>query len=191
MGLLIRDRLMPVAPTPGRNRRQCAGVTVLCRYLPHHILVRPRLVPDVGGAEEGERGTVRLRMVSLFWSAGAEIDEARLVGMECESIPSKALAQYAKDPLGIEEVLERHYGVSRPGELHPQALAEPDVKVSLHTAPIVRPRPLSSPQCANSPGCRRAMRSSQCTARLQWRLRDLNFRSAHHAKRASMCRRVG
>src|ERR1700730_869433 len=69
MGLLIRDRLMPVAPTPGRNRRQCAGVTVLCRYLPHHILARPRLAPDVGKAEEGERGTIRLRMVSWRFRA--------------------------------------------------------------------------------------------------------------------------
>ncbi len=31
--------------------------------------------------------------------------------MECESIPCKALTQNAKDPLGIEEVLERHYGI--------------------------------------------------------------------------------
>src|SRR5271166_4756653 len=36
-------------------------------------------------------------------------DEPRLVGMECESIPCKSLAQDAKDPLGIKEVLERHH----------------------------------------------------------------------------------
>src|ERR1700681_4571850 len=29
MGALVRDRLMPVAPTPSRNRRQRSGVTVL------------------------------------------------------------------------------------------------------------------------------------------------------------------
>src|ERR1700681_1547490 len=56
MAALVRDRLMPVAPTPVRNRRQCAGVTVLRRYLPHHILACPRLAPDVSEAEEGERG---------------------------------------------------------------------------------------------------------------------------------------
>src|ERR1700692_4568323 len=111
MGALIRDRLMPVAPTPVRNRRQRAGETVLCRYLPHHILACPRLAPDVGEAEEGERGTIRLRMVSPIWSAVAEIDEARLVGMECESMPCKALTQNAEDPLGIEEVLERQHGI--------------------------------------------------------------------------------
>src|SRR6202521_662142 len=53
MGALVRDRLMPVDPTPSRNRRQRAGVTVLCRYLPPHILACPRLAPDVGEAEEG------------------------------------------------------------------------------------------------------------------------------------------
>ena len=111
MGVLVADGLMPVYPTPSRNRRQRSGVTVLCRYLPHHILACPRLAPDVGEAEEGERGTIRLRMVSPIWSVVAEIDEARLVGMECESIPCKALTQNAEDPLGIEEVLERQHGI--------------------------------------------------------------------------------
>ena len=111
MGALARDRLMPVAPTPVRHRRQRSGVTVLSRYLSHHILACPRLTPNVGEAEEGERGTVRLRMVSPIWSVVAEINEARLVGMECESISCKTLAQYAEDPLGIEELLERHHGI--------------------------------------------------------------------------------
>src|ERR1700674_4768575 len=31
MDVLVRDRLMPVAPTPRRNRRQRSGVTILCR----------------------------------------------------------------------------------------------------------------------------------------------------------------
>src|SRR6202050_3654656 len=106
MGVLVADGLMPVHPTPSRNRRQRAGVTVLCRYLPHHILTPPRLTPNVGEAKEGERGTIRLRMVSPIWSVVAEIDEARLVGMECESIPCKALTQYVEDPFGIEGILE-------------------------------------------------------------------------------------
>src|SRR3984893_12629719 len=64
-----------------------------------------------GRSEEGERGTIRLRMVSPIWSVVAEIDEACLGGMECESIPCKALTQNAEDPLGIEEVLERQHGI--------------------------------------------------------------------------------
>jgi hypothetical protein len=31
------------------------------------------------------------------------------------------------------------YQVSRPGEFHPQALAEPCVNLSAHTAPIIQP----------------------------------------------------
>jgi hypothetical protein len=111
MGVLVRDGLMPVVPAPSRNRRQRSGVTVLCRYLPHQIPACPRLGPDVGEAEEGERGTIRLRMVSPIWSVVAEINEARLVGMECESISCKSLAQYAENPLGVEKVLERHHGI--------------------------------------------------------------------------------
>ena len=50
-------------------------------------------------------------MVSPIWSVVAEIDEARLVGMECEPIPCKTLTQNTKDPLGIEEFLESHHGI--------------------------------------------------------------------------------
>src|SRR5664279_4243358 len=50
-------------------------------------------------------------MVSPIWPVAAEINEARLIGMECESISCKALAQDAEDPLGIEEALERHHGI--------------------------------------------------------------------------------
>ena len=81
MGVLVGDGPMPVDPTPGRNRRQRSGVTVLCRYLPHHILACPRPAPYVGEAKEGERGTIRFRMVSPIWSVVAEINEARLVRM--------------------------------------------------------------------------------------------------------------
>src|SRR5215469_15567468 len=42
--------------------------------------------------------------------------------------------------------------VSRAGESHPRALAEPDVRLSPHPAPIVQPRPCKSPQWANSHG---------------------------------------
>ena len=41
--------------------------------------------------------------------------------------------------------------VSRPGESHPEALAEPYVTLSRHTAPIKEP-PRSMVQCANRCG---------------------------------------
>ena len=44
---------------------------------------------------------------------------------------------------GAEEredaVARRLHQVSRPGEFHPQALAEPYMNVSAHTAPIIQP----------------------------------------------------
>jgi hypothetical protein len=50
-------------------------------------------------------------MVSPIWPVVAEINEARLVEMECESISCKSLTQNAEDPLGIEGILERYYGI--------------------------------------------------------------------------------
>ncbi len=42
--------------------KSCCVVTVLRRYLSHHIVTCPRLPPNVGKAEEGERRAIRLRM---------------------------------------------------------------------------------------------------------------------------------
>src|SRR5215469_10953431 len=47
MVVLVRDRLVPVEPAPGRHCRQRARVAVLGRDEPHHILAGPRLAPDV------------------------------------------------------------------------------------------------------------------------------------------------
>src|SRR5262249_29399523 len=55
LGMLLGDRLMPVRPAPVLHRRQRAGVTLICRYLPHHVLTLPRLSPNVAEAEEDER----------------------------------------------------------------------------------------------------------------------------------------
>ena len=38
----------------------------------------------------------------------------------------------------ISRPLKTNHEVSRPGEFHPQALAEPYVNVSAHTAPIIQ-----------------------------------------------------
>ena len=70
-----------------------------------------RDLPRRGKTEEGERGTIRLRMVGSIWPVVAEIDEARLVGMECKSLPCKTLPEYVENPFGIEEILERHHGI--------------------------------------------------------------------------------
>jgi hypothetical protein len=56
-------------------------------------------------------------MVLAVWSVAAEIDEACLLGVELEPVPSKTLAQHVQNPLGILEIRERHYGiVGEPGK---------------------------------------------------------------------------
>jgi hypothetical protein len=95
MVVLVGGGPMAVCPTPGANCRQRAGVTLLGRYLPHHVLALARLSPHVAEAEKGERRTLRYRMVFSLWSPAAEVDEARLVGMERELVPRKSLAQNA------------------------------------------------------------------------------------------------
>ena len=95
MGVLLGDRLVPVFPAPLADRRQRAGVTALRRYLPHHVLAVLRLAPYVAEAEKGERRAIRFRMSFPIWSFEAEVDEARLVGMERKLVPSETLAQNA------------------------------------------------------------------------------------------------
>ena|ERR1035438_2159653 len=53
---------------------------------------------------------------------------------------------------------------SRPGEFHPEALAEPDVTLSHHPAPIREP-PRIDIQCANRCGARRETAATHCRAR--------------------------
>ena len=48
------------------------------------------------------------RALSSLW---AEVDEARLVGVEGESIPSEALAKDRQHPFGVIDVVERHQRV--------------------------------------------------------------------------------
>jgi len=50
-------------------------------------------------------------MVLVISSVAAEIDEARLVGMERELVPSETLAQNVQDPFGVPGIRERHHGV--------------------------------------------------------------------------------
>jgi hypothetical protein len=104
IGVLVADGLVPVYATPARGR------TGSLPLLAAPILTQPGLTQTWVKIRKVNECTIRLRMVSPIWSVVAEIDEARLVGMECKSIPCKALTQNAEEPLGIEEVLERQHG---------------------------------------------------------------------------------
>ena len=81
-----------------------------------------------------------------------------------------------------------HDEVSSPGESHPEALSEPYVNLSAHTAPALEPRRTPICQCANSVGSRRAIRATQCVALRKWPRSFLYFRSAQRASDRSSCR---
>ena len=82
--------------------------------------------------------------------------------------------------------------VSSAGELHPHALAEPDVSFAAHPAPTVKAT-LRTPICqwANKPGSRREMRVIQCAARRRCRVSFLYFLPAHFASERSSCLNTG
>ena len=82
--------------------------------------------------------------------------------------------------------------VSSAGELHPPALAEPDVSFAAHPAPTVKAT-LRTPICqwANKPGSRREMRVIQCAARRRCRVSFLYFLHAHFVSERSSCRNTG
>src|SRR5215467_11769085 len=72
---------------------------------------------------------------------------------------------------------------SSPWESHPQALAEPYVNLSAHTAPIAQAADRKpNRQWANNPGACFAMRPSQALAQDLWRLNRLYFLIAHRTR---------
>ena len=68
-------------------------------------------------------------------------DEARMGGA-ADPPANDASGEGIDNKCYIDKTLpRRHVGVSRPEEFHLQPLAEPDVNLSAHPAPIIRPRP--------------------------------------------------
>ena len=102
---------MTVFPAPGSNCGHRAGIPVFGGHLPNHVLAVPRPSPNVGEAKEVEAGPIRLRMARALSSLRAEVDEARLVGVERESVPSEALAEDRQHAFGGIDVVERHQRV--------------------------------------------------------------------------------
>src|SRR6267154_2166023 len=101
---------MPVTPAPFVDCHQRAREPALGRRLPHRVLTLPRPPPCVGEAEKVERGLLAVWMRPTV-SLRAEVEEARLVRMEREPVPSKPLAQHFQHPLGVAVVLEGHHEV--------------------------------------------------------------------------------
>src|SRR6266849_5510439 len=92
-------------------------------------------------------------------------------------------SQFGKQ--GRFTVCRKQEQVSRPGESHPEALAELYVSLSTHTAPIMEPRRAPICQWANNSGARREMRAIQWVARRRWRRSFLYFRLAQRARSRS------
>src|SRR5215469_1973394 len=74
-------------------------------------------------------------MSCVLWSLWAEVDEARLVGMESESISCKPLAQDRQHAFGIDNIVERHQRVvgipdegALPSETRSHLILEPLVQ---------------------------------------------------------------
>ena len=74
------------------------------------------------------------------------VDQARFGGMQQQSGRGRPLLNHRQDRSRFFQAAAQHHKVSRAGESHPRALAEPDVRLSPHPAPLVQPRPCNSAQ---------------------------------------------
>lgn len=88
--------------------------------------------------------------------------------------------------------ITRGIGVSRPREFHPQPLAELDVNVSAHTAPIIQPFGINpASQCTNADGVALAIRSSTLIVRLRRSASFWYFRISHLVRYKLTCCHTG
>src|SRR5215471_9910776 len=124
-------------------------------------------LPGLAADEREAKETEGLRFAEPALRAcdrckAAKLDQAGLLRMQRQrELPQPCTHRVPEAP-GLGFLLKADNKVSRAGESHPRALAEPDVRLSPHPAPIVQPRPCRSGQWANSNGCRRATRAIQC-----------------------------
>src|SRR6266478_1061099 len=136
----LADRVVQALPQLGRNRLQLGLHALSLRVAYHRELPVPRLPTDMREAEEveGRRFPLLAPLPSLGRKA-TEFQQPRLVGVEGQAELREPFAQRRQEPLRVLAMLKAQHEVSRPGEFHPQALAEPYLNVSAHTAPIIRP----------------------------------------------------
>ena len=68
-----------------------------------------------------------------------EVHEAGLGLVEFKPVAAQPFTQNVKQALGAPAVLKGEHKSSRPGESHPEALTEPCLNLSAHTAPPMQP----------------------------------------------------
>src|SRR5271166_347126 len=100
MGMLIAQGSMPIVSAPIAYCRQRPRVPAFGRHLPHPVHPLLGLGPDMGEAEEVERGAVRIRVAYAPRPMKAKVDEVRLVRVERKPVPCKPPSQHVHDPLG-------------------------------------------------------------------------------------------
>ena len=128
---MYRDWQMARPTAPLDNSLQRSAEAIPSR-LAHHC--RPALARPAPVMSE----TQEVETTRLLGAMGPECNQARLTRMHGEAISRQPFRQHVQDPPRIVLIGESHHEVSRPGESHPQALAEPYVNVSAHTAPIIQ-----------------------------------------------------
>src|SRR5437763_12236063 len=99
--------------------------------------------------------------------------------VQCESNPCHHIPRPIQR-LGRTTATEDHK-VSSPGESHPEALSEPYLNLSAHTAPAMEPRRTPICQCAHNFGSRLEIRATQCVALRRCPCSFLYFRLAQRA----------
>src|SRR5882762_8683189 len=102
------------------------------------------------------------------------VTNARLLLVECQS----QTIQHSPRPLQrlVRFSATEDHQVSSPGESHPEALSEPYLNLSAHTAPAMEPRRTPICQCAHNFGSRLEIRATQCVALRKWPRSFLYFR---------------
>ena len=81
--------------------------------------------------------------------------------MQFQAELRQTLPEFLQESLRLRSAFETHHKVSSPGESHPEALSEPYLNVSAHTAPAMEPRRTPMCQCAHNFGSRREIRATQ------------------------------
>jgi hypothetical protein len=117
-------------------------------------------------------------------TVGQWITALAAIATACATIWLAALHTVVLNSFGDDRADQGIKEVSGRGESHPPALAEPDVNLSTHPAPIAQPSGRApSRQCANSRGDRLAISASHAIARRSLlRSRLWYFRVAHRTR---------
>src|ERR1700687_542201 len=93
-------------------------------------------------AEEVERFRLPLsKVLTLLGRVTTEAEQPGFRRVQCQFELPHSFLQVVQESLRLMLMLKADNGVSGAGEFHPRALAETDVRLSPHPAPIVRPRP--------------------------------------------------